>query len=158
MSMLVIFVPHFQVSRLKGQVTRYKNQVKELEEREDELMKEKRQQGKEVCMCVCVESRRVCMCVHNCSVCTVHVRAFVYMCMLCLCVSVCGRDRANVLLLGYRSFVYMCMLCLCVSGCGRDRANVLLLGYRSPLALPRFAACNLSVKTIKQKLTFLNAE
>ena len=52
MNELVIFVPHFQVSRLKGQVTRYKNQVKELEEREDELMKEKRQQGKEVCVCV----------------------------------------------------------------------------------------------------------
>ena len=79
---------------------------------------------------MCVESRRVCICVHNCSVCTVHVCTFMYMCMLCLCVSVCGRDRANVL----------------------------LLGYRSPLALPRFAACNLSVKTIKQKLTFLNAE
>lgn len=29
-------------------MTRYKNQVKELEEREDELMKEKRHQGKEV--------------------------------------------------------------------------------------------------------------
>lgn len=65
MSMLVIFIPHFQVSRLKGQVTRYKNQVKELEEREDELMKEKRHQGKEVC----IESRRESMCVHNCSAC-----------------------------------------------------------------------------------------
>ena len=32
-------------------MTRYKNQVKELEEREDELMKEKRQQAKEVCVC-----------------------------------------------------------------------------------------------------------
>ena len=37
-----------QANRLKGQVTRYKNQVKELEEREDELMKEKRHQAKEV--------------------------------------------------------------------------------------------------------------
>ena len=33
---------------MKNQVTRYKNQVKELEEREDELMKEKRHQAKEV--------------------------------------------------------------------------------------------------------------
>ena len=36
------------VTRLKGQVTRYKTQVKELEEREDQLMKEKRLQGKDV--------------------------------------------------------------------------------------------------------------
>jgi len=78
MNELVIFVPHFQVSRLKGQVTRYKNQVKELEEREDELMKEKRHQGKEVC--VCVDSRRVCMyCVYG--ACCMYVG--VYMCMLC---------------------------------------------------------------------------
>lgn len=68
----MIFVPHFQVSRLKGQVTRYKNQVKELEEREDELMKEKRQQGKEVC--VCEDRRRVCMYV---------------LCVRCVYVSVC---------------------------------------------------------------------
>ena len=33
---------------MQNQVTRYKNQVKELEEREDELMKEKRHQAKEV--------------------------------------------------------------------------------------------------------------
>ena len=33
---------------MQSQVTRYKNQVKELEEREDELMKEKRHQAKEV--------------------------------------------------------------------------------------------------------------
>ena len=61
----MIFVPHFQVSRLKGQVTRYRNQVKELEEREDELMKEKRQQGKEVCVCREWKSVyvRVCLCV-----------------------------------------------------------------------------------------------
>lgn len=36
------------VTRLKGQVTRYKTQVKELEEREDQLMKEKRLQGKDI--------------------------------------------------------------------------------------------------------------
>ncbi len=33
---------------MQSQVARYKNQVKELEGREDELMKEKRQQAKEV--------------------------------------------------------------------------------------------------------------
>ena len=44
----IYFLCIFQVSRLKGQVTRYKNQVRELEEREDELMKEKRLQAKEV--------------------------------------------------------------------------------------------------------------
>ena len=41
-----------QSNRLKGQVTRCKNQVKELEEREDELMKEKRRQAKEVGWCM----------------------------------------------------------------------------------------------------------
>ena len=56
-----------QVSRLKGQVTRYKNQVKELEEREDELMKEKRHQGKEVggaisaYFCECVFALLLCV-------------------------------------------------------------------------------------------------
>ena len=37
-----------QVTRFKSQVTRYKNQVKDLEAREDELMKEKRHQAKNV--------------------------------------------------------------------------------------------------------------
>lgn len=41
-------------------MTRYKNQVKELEEREDELMKEKRHQGKEVGGAICAYS---CECV-----------------------------------------------------------------------------------------------
>ena len=40
--------PFVQTNRLQNQATRYKNQVKELEEREDQLMKEKRHQAKEV--------------------------------------------------------------------------------------------------------------
>lgn len=40
--------PSMQTNRLQNQAARYKNQVKELEEREDQLMKEKRHQAKEV--------------------------------------------------------------------------------------------------------------
>ena len=47
-SLLHVPCTRTQTNRLTGQVTRYKNQVKELEEREDELMKEKRKQAKEV--------------------------------------------------------------------------------------------------------------
>ena len=47
-SLCLSLSPIVQTNRLQNQATRYKNQVKELEEREDQLMKEKRHQAKEV--------------------------------------------------------------------------------------------------------------
>ena len=42
------YFKNYATNRLQHQTTHYKNQVKELEEREDQLMKENRHQAKEV--------------------------------------------------------------------------------------------------------------